>query len=92
MEKTLKIDNCMDCPHHLVRPDPDPDDWFCDDDEKVVCTQVQTKDGTNETESMNSKSKKLWWHGTRGVDNPTRLRKHYDIWWIPIREFDCYGG
>lgn len=48
--------------------------------------------GTFETESMNSKSKKLWWHGTRGVDNPTRLRKHYDIWWIPIREFDCYGG
>ena len=47
VEKTLKIDNCMDCPHHLVRPDPDPDDWFCDDDEKVVCTQVQTKDGTN---------------------------------------------
>lgn len=47
MEKTLKIDNCMDCPHHLVQPDPDPNDWFCDDDEKVVCTQVQTKDGTN---------------------------------------------
>ena len=46
MEKTLKIDNCMDCPHHLVRPDPDPDDWYCDDDEKVVCTQFQTKEGT----------------------------------------------
>lgn len=47
IEATLKIDNCMDCPYHLVQPDPDPYDWFCDDDEKVVCTQVQTKDGTN---------------------------------------------
>ena len=33
----LEIENCMDCPDHSVRPDPDPDDWFCDDDEKVVC-------------------------------------------------------
>ena len=30
--------NCMDCEHHCVLPDPDPDDWFCYDDEKVLCT------------------------------------------------------
>lgn len=48
--------------------------------------------GTFNTDSMNPKSKKLWWHGSRGVDNPTRLRKHYDIWWFPVREFDNYGG
>ncbi len=30
--------NCIDCKHHRVLPDPDPDDWFCDDDEKVLCT------------------------------------------------------
>lgn len=39
-EVTLKLDNCMDCPHHQVYPDPDPDDWFCDDDEKVVCNMA----------------------------------------------------
>ncbi len=28
---------CTDC-HHMKRlPDPDPYDWFCDDDEKYVC-------------------------------------------------------
>lgn len=34
-EVYFKIENCMDCPHHRVHPDPD--DWFCDDDEKVIC-------------------------------------------------------
>jgi len=29
--------NCMDCAFRGVLPDPDPDDWFCDDDEKVIC-------------------------------------------------------
>lgn len=29
--------SCIDCPQHEVRPDPDPLDWFCDDDVKVVC-------------------------------------------------------
>ena len=35
------ITHCVDCPHHQVLPDPDLDDWFCDDDVKVVCTKVQ---------------------------------------------------
>lgn len=30
--------NCIDCPHHLVAPDPDPKDWFNDDDVAVLCT------------------------------------------------------
>ena len=34
---TLKITNCMDCPHHRILADPDPFDWFCDDDVKVRC-------------------------------------------------------
>lgn len=33
--------NCMDCKYHDVLPDPDPDDWFCDDDLKVICTLRQ---------------------------------------------------
>ena len=32
--------------------------------------------------------RKAWWHGSRGVDNPTRLRQHYDIWWCRVNEFD----
>lgn len=33
----IKINNCIDCGYHEIIPDPDPDDWFCDDDVKVVC-------------------------------------------------------
>ena len=41
----FKIYNCMDCSEHLVQPDPDADDWFCDDDEKVICLK-ENKDIT----------------------------------------------
>lgn len=34
---TLKLTNCIDCPNHEVKPDPDPHDSFCYDDVKVVC-------------------------------------------------------
>jgi len=34
-EKTYK--NCIDCPNHRVINDPDPEDWFNDDDVAVVC-------------------------------------------------------
>lgn len=38
MSKVMfEIENCMDCPDSVVLPDPDPNDWFCDDDKKVVC-------------------------------------------------------
>lgn len=33
----IMIKNCMDCPHHEVKADPDPSDWFNDDDQKIVC-------------------------------------------------------
>jgi hypothetical protein len=40
----LTITNCIDCPFHKVLADPDPNDWFCDDDVKVVCTKTKRKD------------------------------------------------
>ena len=33
--------NCTMCAMHKVLPDPDPDDWFCDDDVKVKCTAAK---------------------------------------------------
>lgn len=32
--------NCMDCPESSVIPDPDTEDWFCDDDCAVVCRKT----------------------------------------------------
>jgi hypothetical protein len=31
------VSNCMDCPYHQIVPDPDPTDWFCDDDIAILC-------------------------------------------------------
>lgn len=33
----VKTGNCIDCQKHRVLADRDPDDWFCDDDVKVIC-------------------------------------------------------
>ena len=40
-QKTIhvSITSCTECPFHKVLPDPDPYDWFCDDDVKVICTK-----------------------------------------------------
>ena len=35
--------NCIQCVHHRVLPDPDPTDWFCDDDVKVECVAAKDK-------------------------------------------------
>ena len=37
--KVHVIITCIDCPFHEVLPDPDPNDWFCDDDVKVYCNK-----------------------------------------------------
>lgn len=34
------IERCTECPHHRVDPDPDPHDWFCSDDVKLVCSRA----------------------------------------------------
>jgi hypothetical protein len=39
--------NCTECIHHQVLPDPDPDDWFCDDDVKVVCLKMPIPESPN---------------------------------------------
>lgn len=49
MKATITItipDNCTKCQFHEVQRDPDPYDWFCDDDVKVVCKK--TKRANNE--------------------------------------------
>jgi hypothetical protein len=42
----------MDCPNHIVEADPDPHDWFCDDDQAVLCKLAE-----------NVEKKKRWWDG-----------------------------
>lgn len=40
-KKIIKeIGFCHECPHCKILPDPDPHDWFCGDDVKVVCAVI----------------------------------------------------
>ena len=38
--------NCTKCAFHEIQADPDPLDWFCDDDVKVVCTKTKRVDNS----------------------------------------------
>ena len=36
------------------------------------------------------KSRKLWWCGTHGTQDPARMKKRYVIWWCPVHPFDSF--
>ena len=42
--KRKKMSSCLACAFHRVISDPDPYDWFCDDDEAIVCTKTPNPD------------------------------------------------
>ena len=37
-EKKFCDKKCLKCKYHVIVPDPDPDDWFNDDDMAMYCT------------------------------------------------------
>ncbi|CAG9924321.1 hypothetical protein BOVAB4_4693 [Bacteroides ovatus] len=39
--KINEIKKCVQCPHCIILPDPDPYDWFCDDDVKLFCEKLK---------------------------------------------------
>ena len=41
--------------------------------------------GKNE---RNPKSRKIWWFSRGSSYDPARMKKHYDIWWCVVPEFD----
>lgn len=40
MSDTRKKTPCSECPYGKFEPDPDPFDWFCDDEEKIYCEKL----------------------------------------------------
>ncbi len=40
----MTYNNCTQCQYHAVIADPDPYDWFCDDDVAVVCTRSRNEE------------------------------------------------
>lgn len=38
-------------------------------------------------DTENEKSRKLWWHGTHGLQDPIKMKRHYCIWWCHVTDF-----
>lgn len=36
------------------------------------------------------KSRKLWWSGCHGTQDPAKMKRHYNIWWCPVQRFDSF--
>jgi hypothetical protein len=33
--------------------------------------------------------RKLWWHGTRGCEDPAKMKRDHDIWWCLVPPFNA---
>ena len=38
---------------------------------------------------FNGTGRKLWWHGTHGCQDPTHMKKRYNIFWCILPHFDA---
>lgn len=79
------MNNCLDCSHHVVirDRDPDPTDWFCDDDVAVTCTL--TKNPTIDAQSKYVSNRNEFRSVTCGC-RPYRARKESTVpEWCPLK-------
>jgi len=77
----IQKQSCMDCNAHKVISDPDPDDWFCNDDVAVICTLEK-----NDIKNIDSKYVSDWsdFKCIQVGIRPYRVRKETDIpSWCP---------
>ena len=51
--------NCIECQFHKIIQDPDPHDWFNDDDEAIVCTKCTQIPDTKSKYSADRSSNKV---------------------------------
>ncbi len=73
---------CLDCPFHKVISDPDPNDWFCDDDQAVVCTKSKNK---NQDTSSKYVSDRQEFKCVTSSCRPYKLEKESNIpSWCPL--------
>ena len=74
----LEITDCSQCPHYTTAADPDPNDWFCDDDQYGFCT-ITPNDARNpnsQYQSDRSKFKTLY-----------KSRRPYEVGKLPVPEW-----
>lgn len=77
-----KIKFCVECPFSKVVPDPDPSDWFNDDDEAILCEKTPHKPKLDskyaaDKHEFKPVSSSLRPYETHGVEVPT---------WCPLKK------
>ena len=55
-KKTIKVKSCVSCKSHKIIADPDPSDWFCDDDVALVCTLVKNRNRKSKSRYLADKN------------------------------------
>lgn len=70
---------CFFCPHAKVLPDPDPTDWFNDDDEAIVCTKLPSDEKSKFRRGHQMPNKLI-----EGMLRPYETRKVNSPNWCPL--------
>ena len=77
------MNNCTECDYSLIINDPDPYDWFCDDDKALLCTRVGKETDKN---SLHASKKYPYKEVTMGC-RPYNLKKETEVPnWCPLKE------
>ncbi len=74
----LEITDCSQCPHYGTAADPDPNDWFCDDDQYGYCkiTPNDARKSDSKYVSDRSTFKTLY-----------KSRRPYEVGKLPVPEW-----
>ncbi len=71
-----RVGSCLDCDFHAIINDRDPNDWFCDDDRAVVCTQTVNEEQNTESKWLSDRSN---YKAVTRSCRPYKLRAESDV-------------
>ena len=69
--------DCHKCKHCKIMEDPDPTDWFCDDDESIVCTAKPSE--INWDSHFYNKGDKIPFTYISASNRPYQIRNEFKI-------------
>jgi hypothetical protein len=73
---------CLDCPFHKVIADPDPHDWFCDDDQAIICLKTKNEEQDENASYVSNRSE---FKSVTNSCRPYNLKKETTIpEWCPL--------
>lgn len=81
--KAKVLGSCLECTNHKIIPDPDPNDWFCDDDVAVVCLSASNDKQNTESKWISDR------HPNKVIEpsiRPFKVEKEATVpSWCPLK-------